>query len=195
MVRSTVGTISGAGYKVGAFAGYFHLNQEMNAFGCAPISFINCTPNPVPTSGSPVITETDKWDAVRIGIAAEAMLTERVKISLDAAYLPWVWFNGLDQHFIGNTGVLAEIFSASGKGSGVQLEALLSYYVTPQWSVGLGGRYWGMWTTTGQYNCTVGCPAEFLTPTTNFKAQVEQIGAFVQTSYKFDWGGSIAALH
>jgi hypothetical protein len=187
--------LRGAGYKVGAFAGYFHLNQEMNAFGCAPISFINCTPNPVPTSGSPVITETDKWDAVRIGIAAEAMLTERVKISLDAAYLPWVWFNGLDQHFIGNTGVLAEIFSASGKGSGVQLEALLSYYVTPQWSVGLGGRYWGMWTTTGQYNCTVGCPAEFLTPTTNFKAQVEQIGAFVQTSYKFDWGGSIAALH
>jgi opacity protein-like surface antigen len=187
--------LRGPGYKIGAFGGYFALNQSMNAFGCTAIASVNCTPNPVPTSGSPVITENDKWRAVRIGLAADAMLTDRVKISGEAAYLPWVQFNGLDQHFIGNTGVLAETIPASGKGSGVQLEAALSYYLTPQWSVGVGGRYWGMWTTpTGQLNFTFGLPGA-PTPPQYFRAQVEQIGGFVQTSYKFDWGGSVAALH
>jgi len=185
--------LRGYGYKVGAFGGYFAFNQTMNAFGCVVIASVNCTPNPLPTSGSPTITETDKWQAVRIGLSAEAMLSDRVKISGEAAYLPWVSFNGLDQHFIGNTGVLTKLFPASGTGNGVQLEALVSYYLTRQWSVGLGGRYWGMWTTpNGQFNCTVGCAA---TPTAPqyFRAQVEQIGAFVQTSYKFDWGGSAIA--
>jgi ABC transporter substrate binding protein len=115
--------LRGSEYRVGVFAGYFVFNQAMNAFGCTAIASVICTPNPVPTSGSPVITENDKWDAVRIGIAAETMLTNLVKISGEAAYLPGVQFNGVDRHFIGNTGVLTEIFPASGKRNGVQLEA------------------------------------------------------------------------
>jgi Outer membrane protein beta-barrel domain/Omptin family len=186
----------GAGYKVGLFGGYFAFNQDMSAFGCVVVAFNNCTPNPVPTSGSPVITENDKWTAVRIGLAAEAMLTDRVKLSGDVAYLPWVWFNGTDQHFVGNTGALNDIFLASGKGNGVQIDALLSYYLTPQWSVGLGGRYWGMWTTpNGQWTCTSAPCLPTFAQSSYFKAQVEQLGAFVQTSYKFDWGGSVATLH
>ncbi len=191
--------LRGPEYKVGVFAGYFVLNQAMNAFGCTAIASAICTPNPVPTSGSPVITENDKWDAVRIGVAAETMLTNQVKISGDAAYLPRVHFNGVDQHFIGNTGALAEIFPASGKGNGVQLETLVSYYLTPQWSVGVGGRYWGMWTTTkgqlGESLCTICSPTipPASVPPFLFKAQVEQLGAFVQTSYKFDWYGAAVA--
>ncbi len=181
--------LRGPGYKVGAFAGYFHLNESMNAFGCTAVAFINCTPNPVPTSGSPVITESDKWDAVRAGVAAETMLTDHIKISADVAYLPWVGFSDLDQHFVANTGVLHEIFQGSGKGAGVQADTAVSYFITPQWSIGIGGRYWGMWTNpTGQnyYNCgAAGCSP---TPE-DFKAQLEQLGAFVQTSYKFNWGG------
>jgi hypothetical protein len=185
--------LRGAGYKVGAFAGYFAFNQAMNAFGCVAISSVNCSPNPVPTSGSPVITESDRWTAARIGLAAETMLTPRVKLSAEAAWLPSVWFNGVDNHFVGNTGVLAEIIPASGRGRGVQLEAVASYYLTRQWSVGLGARYWAMWTSpTGQLNFTFpGPPTAFQ----NFRAQAEQVGAFVQTSYKFDLAGSIATVH
>jgi hypothetical protein len=178
--------LRGPGYKVGAFAGYFRLNESMNAFGCTAVAFINCTPNPVPTSGSPVITENDKWSAVRVGVAADTMLTDHLKVSADVAYLPWVWFSDLDQHFIGNTGVFAFPFRGSATGDGVQVDTALSYYLTPQWSVGIGGRYWGMWTNPyGQFNA----------PPQYFKAQIEQLGAFVQTSYKFDWGGSVATLH
>jgi opacity protein-like surface antigen len=184
--------LRGRDYKVGVFGGYFAFNQQMSAFGCTAIASVNCTP-PVPASGSPVVTENDKWSAVRVGMSAETMLTDRVKISADVAYLPWVRFNGTDQHFVGNTGTLAEIFPANANGSGVQVEATLSYYLTPQWSVGVGGRYWGLWTSpSGQFNCTFGCAA---TPTAPqyFRAQVEQIGAFVQTSYRFDWNRLMAA--
>ena len=179
--------LRGPGYKVGVFGGYFALDQAMNAFGCTPVAFVNCIPS-VPTSGSAIITENDKWRAARIGVAGEAMLTDRVKLSGEVAYLPWVHFDGVDQHFFGNFGMLAENFPESGNGRGVQVEALVSYYLTPQWSVGVGGRYWGIWTTSGQMNCTFGasglCGAT-PTPPQFFKAQVEQAGALVQTSYKF----------
>ena len=179
--------LRGPGYKVGVFGGYFVLNQEMKAFGCTPIANINCIPA-VPTSGSPVITENDNWQAARIGLAGETMLTDRVKISGEVAYLPWAQFNGVDQHFFGNSGILASDNPESGRGQGVQLEALASYYITPEWSVGLGGRYWGMWTTNGQivrdYSAGVIPPAP-TTPPQFFKAQVEQAGVFVQASYKF----------
>jgi opacity protein-like surface antigen len=184
--------LRGRDYKVGVFGGYFAFNQQMSAFGCTAIASVNCTP-PVPASRSPVVTENDKWSAVRVGMSAETMLTDRVKLSADVAYLPWVRFNDIDQHFVGNTGTLAEIFPANANGSGVQVEATLSYYLTPQWSVGVGGRYWGLWTSpSGQFNCTVGCAA---TPTVPqyFRAQVEQLGAFVQTSYRFDWNRLMAA--
>jgi len=191
------------GFRVIARESYFGFHQEMDAYGCTVVAFVNCTPNPVPTSGSPVITENVTWNALRIGIAGETMLTDRLKISGEAAYLPSVHFDGLDQHFIGNSGVLAEIFPQWGNGRGVQFEALLSYYVTPQWSVGVGGRYWGMWTTSALFNCTIAnpgatglsCPLTVPTPPNITRALVEQAGAFVQTSYKFDWGTTIAALH
>jgi len=40
----------------------------------------------------------------------------------------------------------------------------------------------------------VGC-APTPTPPQYFRAQLEQLGAFVQTSYKFNWGGSVATLY
>jgi opacity protein-like surface antigen len=186
VIDGGIDVLRGPGYKVGVFAGYFYFHQNMNAFGCTPLASINCTP-PVPTS--PGITEDDKWSALRIGIAAETMLTESVKLSGEVAYLPWVKVTGVDDHFFGNTGMLAEEFAGSGNGRGVQVEALLSYYLTPQFSIGVGGRYWAMWTTDATVSCTFGafglCGAT-PTPPQFFKAVVEQAGVIVHASYKFD---------
>jgi opacity protein-like surface antigen len=180
-------------YKVGGFVGYFHFDEGIDAFGCAPIANINCIPN-TPLSGSPGITETDHWDALRIGAASEVMLTSQVKLSGDVAYLPYVTFNGVDNHFFGNSAVLAEINPETGHGQGVQLEGILSYYFTPTISVGVGGRYWGLWTTSGTTNRTfdangsaVPSPAQF------FSGTVEQAEAFIQMSLKFGVPGYVAA--
>jgi len=48
-----------------------------------------------------------------------------------------------------------QLFVADG-GHGVQTEVVLSYLVTNQLSIGVGGRYWAMWTQDGQFTCT-GC--------------------------------------
>lgn len=55
-----------------------------------------------------------------------------------------------------------------------------SYYLTDQFSVGVGGRYWAMWTTEGE--------------TSGFKGdafKAEQAALLLQASYKF--GGACCA--
>ena len=113
------------------------------------------------------------------------MLTSRLKLGAEVAYLPDVQFKAVDQHFFGNTGILATNNPERGHGRGVQAEAVLSYYLSPQLSLGVGARYWGLWTTTGTIVRDFDARG-FLTPTLaqNFKAASEQIGAFVQASYK-----------
>ena len=67
---------------------------------------------------------------------------------------------------------------AHASGNGVQVEGILSYDVTQEFSVGVGGRYWAM-TAPGWVNY-------FSTGrqiTQSF--EVEQAAVFVQGSYKF----------
>ncbi len=185
-VDAGVNFLDGPGYKVGAFAGYFYLNQAMSAFGCQPIANINCIPN-VPSTGAAIITENDKWQALRVGVGGETILINRLALSADVAYLPYVNFSGVDDHYFGNTGQIASVNpEASNQGVGVQLEALISYYVTPEFSLGVGGRYWSLWTTNGQVIRTVddGLPIT-ATPPQIFKGAVEQVGVFLQAAYRF----------
>ena len=175
-------------YKVGGFVGYAYFKQNMNAFGCTPIANVNCAPS-VPTSGNPAITESDTWEGLRLGVAGDVMVTDRVKLSGDVAYLPYLSFSGVDHHFFGNTGLVAEIFpESSNGGQGVQLEAVASYYFTPQFSMGVGGRYWGMWTTNGSLYRSFSSPRlDEISPSPPaiFRGTFEQAGAFVQLAYKF----------
>ena len=107
-IDAGVNVLEAPSYKVGAFAGYFFLNQDMNAFGCHPLANINCIPN-VPTTGSAIISENDKWQAMRVGVSGETRLINRLRLSGDVAYLPVVNFSGVDTHFFGNTGQVASI--------------------------------------------------------------------------------------
>ncbi len=123
--------------------------------------------------------ELDTWQAVRIGLSGETMLTDRLKVSVDAAYLPYLTFDGLDNHF---RNPLAQFPASSQGGQGAQIEALLSYYLTDRFAVGVGGRYWTMWTTDGQVGFSQG---ERVGNPRFYRAAFEQAGAFVQASYAF----------
>lgn len=189
--------LRGPGYKVGPFAGYFRFHETMNAFGCVQIANLNsdCVGADAEPTSHLGITEDDTWQALRLGISGETMLLDRVKLSGEVAYLPYVQFNGIDTHL--DRGI--QFPESSNNGRGVQLEAILSYYLTPQFSVGVGGRYWALWTKTGQFNCIASpltCDgAAFVTNTQPqlFRGAVEQSGVFVQASYKFGAIPPIAA--
>lgn len=175
-------------YKIAPFVGYTAFRSDMAAFGCTPIAAGNCIP-PVPSTGAPIITEDDTWQALRVGVAGEVMVSPQIKLSADAAYLPYATVSGVDDHFFGNTGVLNRFFSESGTGQGVQIEALLAYYITPQFSVGIGGRFWSAWTTAGHYATTIVNPSagEAVGTFGPFAGQfkTEQSALFVQLAYAF----------
>jgi opacity protein-like surface antigen len=177
----------GRTYKLASFVGYNRFQSNMDAFGCSPISAFNCVPA-VPATGSPIITEHDTWQALRLGSVAQFMVVPGLRANVEAAYLPYVDFKGVDNHFFGNTGILAETFPEKGTGKGVQLEAGLSLDVLHNFSVGVGGRYWAMWADDASSNCTFGfgglCGVT-PTPPQHLRPAVEQASVFLQASYKF----------
>ena len=120
------------------------------------------------------MTESDTWQALRLGTAVDFALAPRLTLSGEAAYLPFVSFEGTDDH------VLRQILSPEdGQGIGVQLEAMLTYAITDALSVGVGGRYWSMWTTSGDVNFG---GAGLFVP---MAYKMEQAALLVQGTYRF----------
>jgi opacity protein-like surface antigen len=176
--------LRGPDYKVGGFVGYNTYRDNKSAFGCAQIAnpISDCVPA-LPNS-TLVITENDTWNSLRVGLNGETMIFPGVKISGDAAYVPYTRFTGVDNH------VLRSLISPeSGNGQGVQLEAILSYYVTPAFSLGVGGRYWAMWTNDSAITNFGGAPC----PCQTLPSKTERAGTFLQASYKFGVPTAVAA--
>jgi opacity protein-like surface antigen len=113
------------------------------------------------------------------------MLTDRLRLTADAAYLPLVNFTGLDSH---NARELL-LPESSSNGDGVMLEAVLDYNVTNAWNVGVGARYWAWNMRTGSTTFNfLGAPPPIVEPG---GYNSERYGVFVQAGYK--WGGTAAA--
>ena len=166
----------GPDHRVAPFVGYSYFQQDMKAFGCAQISNPNsdCVP-PISTSILG-ITEYDKWQAMRLGVAADFDLAPRITLNAEAAYLPYVHFSGTDDH------VLRSLLSPEeGHGIGMQLEAMLRLALSDAWSVGVGGRYWSMWTNDGTIN--FGGSGTIIP----IRFAAEQAHLLVEGSYRLDW--------
>jgi hypothetical protein len=161
-------------HRVAWFMGYSFFHQEMKGYGCTQVANPNSDCVPALPTSLLAITETDQWRAMRLGAVADIMLAPSLKLTGEAAYLPFVSFTGADDH------VLRFLYSPeSGDGVGVQLEAILSYAVTDCFNVGVGGRYWSMWTTEGTVDfggTGIDVPMRYA---------VEQAAVFVQGSYTF----------
>ena len=172
----------GAGYKVGPFIGFNRYTQKTETRGCVQIA------NPLfpclaPGDNTLVGTQDTTWDSVRVGTSAEVNLSDRLKLSADAAYLPYVWFNGRDDHLLRPT---ETYFTQSGSGGhGVQAEAVLSYDVTDHLNIGVGARYWSMW-SDGTFTCT-GCGGLGVTsdPPNPERISADRYGVLLQGAYKF----------
>lgn len=166
--------LRGRDHKVGIFAGYHRFQTVMDAMGCFQLvqnlSGVCSAPFTPDTNG---VSEQDTWQALRVGVSGEMQFWDRFKVGGDFAYLPYVRFDGLDIHRAREPPVL---FYVEGLGQGVQAEIILSYLLTERLSVGVGGRYWAMWTTSANQ---VGMPDS------TFSGSNERYGVFVQLAYKF----------
>ncbi|WOH63680.1 outer membrane beta-barrel protein [Bradyrhizobium sp. BWA-3-5] len=170
-------------YKVGAFVGWTYYGQKSDSVGCVQtVSPYPClTPNDRRLIGS---QDTD-WNAPRIGLSAETALLERWRVSADVAYLPWTEFSGRDHHLLREETTFYD--HRGDGGGGVQVEGILSYFLTENLSVGIGARYWAVWTkkdSGATYNCCGGTGTQ-IQDRSLAKYSMERWGTFFQASYKF----------
>jgi opacity protein-like surface antigen len=185
--------LRGPGYKVGPFVGYHYLDQRGDTYGCAQVGTppqfgTGCFDPTVPTSVL-VGQQQSTWQAIRVGLAGETMLGDGWRLSGEVAYLPWVKMKGRDNHLLRPETTYFEQWG--DKGRGVQLEAAVSYFVTDHWTIGVGGRYWAMWTTEAFDQIYVNAAPGFEVASARF--DTSRLGMFVQSSFKFDWADGVKA--
>jgi hypothetical protein len=170
--------LRGADFRVDAFAGYHYFHQRMKAFGCQETASNTAVcAGGIPDSVA-VIVEDDTWQALRIGLNADFPIYDKLRINFDAAWLPYTWLNGTDNHLLRPD--LPTPIPEHGVGNGYQLEALLSYQVNDQLSLGIGARYWHMVSKGWADFSSAGGTSQPL----DFTAKI--YGVFVQGSYKFN---------
>lgn len=162
----------GSDYKVGLFVGYNRIKEQYIANDITQIASTEIHMSA--PAGRSVITETDKWNALRIGFASQVWLTPQWRLNFDAAYLPYIHFNGEDDHWLRGL-----VINEMSSGRGVQFEAVASYSITPQAQIGLGGRYWAAWSADGSDKPNGSKPNRVDT------YRYQRYGAFIQGSYSF----------
>ena len=168
-------------FGFGFFTGYHFYSERLTAFGCVqtatPVTPYICAP-PIPDS-TKVIRQNTTFHALRLGFNTEWKITPRWKLATDVAWLPYVHLSAWDLHLLRPDLVGSTPQSGAGL-SNWQLEAILSYDFTNEWSVGLGARYWKFDTDAEVHfeRSAGGFPQ-------SAAFQTERWGAFFQTSYKY----------
>jgi outer membrane protease len=172
--------------RLGVFAGYHFLDEKVSAFGCTQIAA-----NPSVCAGgisysTLVITQANRWHALRVGGDVELRFADRWKLSADAAYLPYVRLGGADSHWLRigtDVGDFTGSIPEDGRGHGYQLEGVVSYDVSKDITIGIGGRYWRIQTKGDTHF------EDHVVGTTAFPQPVhwktENMGVFVQGAFKF----------
>jgi opacity protein-like surface antigen len=169
--------IAGPGGEVGAYVGYRYLYERDNAFGFIQLATNPSVRDPFLPSNVLSITETEAWNGVAVGLNTRVRPADRWQLEIDAALLPILGVWGRDNHWVD---AARNPLPAQGQGWGSQFEAILSYAITDQWTLGAGARYW-YFATSSAYS--IAQP---------IKLYSERYGGFLQASYKF--GGPTSTL-
>lgn len=179
--------LRGTAFKLGGFMGWTYYGQKSDTTGCAQIA---SSPLCHQAVGAKVVigSQDTDWNALRIGLSAETMLLDRWRVSADVAYLPWTDFQGRDNHLLRDLTFFSD--QRGSGGGGVQVEGTLSYFLTNNFSVGVGARYWAMWTRKNSKIFPNEAKKENSSPVAEealpANYRMERWGTFLQASYKFD---------
>jgi outer membrane protease len=168
--------------KLGPFIGYHYYRENMNAFGCTQTATNPAVCVPSISDSVRVLSQLNNWYSARVGAAGEWMIVPNLKLSGDAAYLPYVKLKAADTHWLRLGITFDGPTPETAHGTGMQFESMLTYYFNDNLSLGVGGRYWRMDAPHGT--------AHFEDSTLSGGPQVEKFktdryGAFVQLGLKY----------
>ena len=143
-----------AQYRLGGFVGYGRWNETVRAFGCSQTGGNGAICAPAISDHVLNITEDFQWSAWRLGLTGDVKLTDRLTLTGEAAFLARATLDSGDRHHLRPV-TLPHRTPADGDGTGVQLEALLTYALNEAFSLGLGARYWHAGPVNGHADFTV----------------------------------------
>jgi len=139
--------IAAPDYRIGLIAGYQYYHELSDNYGCQQLATSVMICGSDDDDSYALITYETQWHAMRLGLDADYRVTRDLKVSMEAAWLPLIRMAGEDTHWLrlGRPSGFSGPIPVEGRGSnGVQAQAVLSYRVTPAFSVALGARYWRM---------------------------------------------------
>lgn len=146
------------GVKFGVFAGYHYWNEKATAFGlyckqnqpALGCSSIGSVPVGYDTA---VFTYEPTWHAVRIGVEGRFAIDDRWSVSGEFAAIPYAVVQNKDSHLLrqdgSDLGPAPNVITDSRYAYGVETEVFVNYAVTRNIEVGLGARYWGLFSRDG----------------------------------------------
>lgn len=176
--------------NVGAFIGYNYYDEHLVSTGCTQLAGSTVCVDPTISANFPGITQDDRYDSFRVGLTTQFWLTNQLQLSAESAYIPYVGYNGMDNHNARE--LIGPEFSSLG--DGMMLEAILKYKLTSHLDIGLGGRYWAWNMRDGMLDF------DFLNEPTPTPIQepsrftMERFGVFAQANYHWDDNASMPEL-
>ena len=121
-----------------------------------------CSPFATPTNvGQTVITNTQTWSSLKLGVETEYRFTRRLSVGGKAAFIPYTSLNNKDIHHLRPDLQQNPSFEMTGTGIGANIEGDVAYMLVRNFFVTVGYRYWWTRVTDGTWkNFPVGAPSE-----------------------------------
>jgi len=134
---------------LGAFVGYQHREEHLNAVGVTQVECTALVPSPIQCSPAGIVTNVNRlaltntavWDSVRSGVEAAAQLGDRISLDGRAMFL-LSRLNNKDIHHLRSDLKQDPSVIITGTGIGFTGEANASLVVSKQLSFDVGYRYW-----------------------------------------------------
>ncbi len=168
-------------YKLSPFIGYHYWFTRYNNFGCKQIA---SNPDVCARFNYPNTTDTlndaARWYSLRLGLNGVLQFTDNFQFVLDAAYI-YAYLLGNDYHNL-RPDIRGDFFE--GTGHGFQLDGIFNWALSPNLSMGLGGRVWDVHNKGYdhlQETAVQGYPQYIDVTQTNY-------GITFQSQYRFDDG-------
>ena len=171
--------------KVGPFVGYHYWNDKPDATGalCNPddVGNVLCPLGVhVIRPGVAAIGYDTTWHALRLGVNGGVELGDGLSFTGEVAWVPYASWSLEDSHYQRvDLGPVPNILSG-GHGVGLEAQGFFNYALTPNFEVGLGARYWGLFSNDGSSRFKQFSRSY---PVTDFDLQ--RYGLLFQAKYRF----------
>lgn len=121
--------LQASNWNLGGFIGYGYYKQRLNAYGCEQVATGPiCVPTGLVNPSALILSHTEEWDTLRLGLTGNVTLRECLNLSGEAAWHAYSSLSAKDSHwFRPETNPL---FERGRSSKGYQLESTLSYLVT-----------------------------------------------------------------